>query len=266
MWNPQDPEPTPEELEDSGLDAAAMWRILVSQSALPAMLNQARFVDEVLEHPARDPSRRWECDVERGELEFDGVGVLQAQILGTLADADESWLWAWANPSLPEDVTYAARALRDEVAQFPEPTPLGDDLTTAVGPLDAAVFGAWNADADAFYIGPNGNGGTVVMLVRHPELAAARIPYERLPLILTSLISDLDVDHAMLLEGWMAAGPTGIAFEEPSASDRALVARAEGLPAAEDGTPDPAEGTSWRFAFDEQGRIAEVRATGPGAR
>ena len=178
-----------------------------------------------------------------------------------MAEADGTWLWAFANPSLPKTATYAAAQLRDEFAQLPDPTPLAEDVTRRIGVLDAAIVGAWNTEADAYYIAPTGGGATAVFLVKHPELAKRRIPYERLPLAISGIIERLPVDHQLLIEGWRRSEPQGIHFAEGPAGSGVITARAEGLPPGEDGRPDPAEGATWRFEFDEQGRLASIGGT-----
>ncbi|MGX6447002.1 DUF6882 domain-containing protein [Patulibacter sp. S7RM1-6] len=265
MSAPENPTPPPDEPQEDRPGPSAMWHLLVSQSALPAMLQQARFQDEVLEAHGRTESGRWEFDADAAQLGFEGVGFLPAQVLGTLADADGTWLWSWANESLPEPVTYAAARLRDELARLPAPTPLAEDVTRRIGVLDAAIVGAWNTEADGYYIAPTGGGATVVFLVKHPELAKRRIPYERLPLVVAAIIEQLPVDHQILVEGWRRSEPQGIRFEEGPAGSGVVTAHAEGLPPAADGTPDPAEGATWRFEFDEQGRIAGIGGSADGA-
>jgi hypothetical protein len=226
------------------------------------MLIQARFEDEVLQHPSRGGSQSWEYDVERCALDLGGEGELYAGILGTLNEADGTWLWAWANPSLPEDVTTPAKAVRDHIATWDEPTPLDDDMTHDVGVLDAALVGAWHSNSDGYYIAPTGQGGTVVLLVQDGDLAKQRIPYERLPMVVMRIISELPVEHRMLIEAWRASEPAGARFADEV--DGAIAVSFAGLPAGPDGHPDPAEGASFRIEFDDQERIAGIKgAVGP---
>ncbi len=55
----------------------------------------------------------WLRDQDTGLLSFvneDGSGIAApAQVAGTWRLADSSWLWSWANPSLDEALTVAAR-------------------------------------------------------------------------------------------------------------------------------------------------------------
>jgi hypothetical protein len=51
---------------------------------------------------------RWSLDLSKGDLLFtfdEGVvATCPAQIVGSLDSSDGSWLWAWANPSIPESL------------------------------------------------------------------------------------------------------------------------------------------------------------------
>jgi hypothetical protein len=227
------------------------------------MLVQARFEDAVLDHPSRGDSQAWSYDVERCALDLGGEEELYAGILGTMAEADGTWLWAWANPSLPGGVTALATAVRDHVAAWGQPTPLDDDVTHDVGVLDAAVVGAWHSNSEGYYIAPTGQGGTAVLLIQDEELARQRIPYERLPAVVMRIISALPVEHRTLIEEWRACEPAGVRFADEA--DGAIAVAFAGLPAGPDGRPDRAEGAQFRIAFDDQQRIAGITGTvGPG--
>lgn len=49
---------------------------------------------------------RWDLDLESGALVFSdperGRAEARAQVVGTFNASDGTWLWAWANPSVPE--------------------------------------------------------------------------------------------------------------------------------------------------------------------
>jgi hypothetical protein len=60
---------------------------------------------------------RWSLDMSRGDLLFefaDGVvATCPAQIVGSLDTTDSSWLWAWANPSIPDSLIRDALQVRE---------------------------------------------------------------------------------------------------------------------------------------------------------
>src|ERR1700758_3448313 len=60
---------------------------------------------------------QWSLDLSQGDLIFtfnDGiVATCPAQIVGSLESTDGSWLWAWANPSIPESLQRDSLRVRD---------------------------------------------------------------------------------------------------------------------------------------------------------
>ena len=60
---------------------------------------------------------RWSLDMSRGNLLFtftDGVvASCPAQIVGSLDTSDNSWLWAWANPSIPDPLKRDSLRVKD---------------------------------------------------------------------------------------------------------------------------------------------------------
>jgi hypothetical protein len=60
---------------------------------------------------------RWDIDQEVGDLVFsnaDGTkAVASAQIIGSFSTNDNSWLWAWDNPSIVDDLKLHARKLKE---------------------------------------------------------------------------------------------------------------------------------------------------------
>jgi len=60
---------------------------------------------------------RWNIDQEQGDLIFsnaDGTtAVCAAQIIGTYNDEDQTFLWAWANESIHEQLIQGALTLRE---------------------------------------------------------------------------------------------------------------------------------------------------------
>lgn len=59
----------------------------------------------------------WSLDLSKGDLLFtfsEGVvATCPAQIVGSLDDGDGSWLWAWANPSIPESLQRDSSRVRE---------------------------------------------------------------------------------------------------------------------------------------------------------
>lgn len=59
---------------------------------------------------------RWEFNQDEGDLVFifanGTIATCPAQILGTYNTGDGSWLWAWANPSIGDELSRDARKLK----------------------------------------------------------------------------------------------------------------------------------------------------------
>ena len=64
-----------------------------------------------------DKIGRWDLNQDQGELVFsfaDGThAVASAQIIGTYNSEDQTWLWAWANPSVDEKLKKDALKVRE---------------------------------------------------------------------------------------------------------------------------------------------------------
>lgn len=61
-------------------------------------------------------AQRWELDQTNGLIHWffrDRTATAPAQIIGTWLPASSSWLWAWANNSIPPELTRDSRAVRD---------------------------------------------------------------------------------------------------------------------------------------------------------
>jgi hypothetical protein len=99
----------------------------------------------------------WVYDVTRGELGLPGRRTYRAQILGTESAESKTWLWAWANPSIPTALTEASLQLREigTSASIAELTrarlPADDDL-----PLKLATIALGRQARGAAYRGVGG--------------------------------------------------------------------------------------------------------------
>ncbi|SRR5258707_817163 len=60
---------------------------------------------------------RWEANLEQGKFYFleDGIPRVAASVVvvGTYSTKSETWLWSWANESLPSAVKDSMRAVRN---------------------------------------------------------------------------------------------------------------------------------------------------------
>ena len=60
---------------------------------------------------------QWSLDMSRGDLVFTFAGGMvatcPAQIVGSFDTSDGSWLWAWANPSIPDELKRDSLRIRE---------------------------------------------------------------------------------------------------------------------------------------------------------
>jgi len=104
---------------------------------------------------------RWRYDLDRGTLTFlrgDAPKVRALiQVIGSTSSERKTWLWAWANASLPKKVTEAATLVRkfgekEKLAQLVEPSIpsdeyLGWEMTGLAAKLTGAK-GAYRCQSD----------------------------------------------------------------------------------------------------------------------
>ncbi len=73
-------------------------------TAMARQIALAEFLDE----------RSWAVDLETGSVTFGDDLTYPVQLLGTESHLNDTWLWAWANPSeLPTPLLEAAQQLRE---------------------------------------------------------------------------------------------------------------------------------------------------------
>jgi hypothetical protein len=66
-------------------------------------------------------SDRWEFSMDTGELVFtfpDMVARAPAQIIGSFDSLEGSWMWGWANPSIPEPLARDSIRVREYGEQY----------------------------------------------------------------------------------------------------------------------------------------------------
>jgi hypothetical protein len=169
----------------------------------PAFDRQLRFND-FLERKA--PGADWEYDSETATLSF-GKLKFEAPVVGSHAEHNNSWLWAWSNKHLKLTVTN--RALGDTVRMLVhrlgvhalaapgfslEPL-LGSELTEDAAHVLGMVLSR-ELDFNAYFLTPY-DGGTGLTLIRDKRLAhTERRPLARIMTVFPQVIDALTVyDH-----------------------------------------------------------------------
>ncbi len=107
-------------------------------------------------------SKRWDLSLAQGDLIFtfeDGViATCPAQVIGSFAPAESTWLWAWANPSIPD----ALKQDSSRVRHYGQEHKIAR-LTSAEWPgseadgWDMAALACKLCEAQGIYRGPAGS-------------------------------------------------------------------------------------------------------------
>jgi hypothetical protein len=198
-------------------------------------------------------TRSWSFSMHSGSLTFNDDGArpagppieFAAQLLGSAADHDRTWLWSWANKAsqIPAALTQDAERLRGSGAA-PEFT-----TTTFVLDLDdaddhrVALTSSGVLAADAYYRGPY-NGGAAFFLLRDERLGLPAPEGPRIVNTISQAISSLAIaDHRAAITAYLDA--------------RGLSPRADG----ENAIVATVTGVDVRAQFDAQGRLADLRGT-----
>lgn len=209
---------------------------LFARHVATCLANQLAFADLVGEQP-------WSVDLGSGICTFGPQHRYPLQLLATVAEASNSWLWAWANPSpdIRPELTESSRKLhanagRDGFGWLGEPeidlaaVPEFTLLCVSCGLLGGATF----------YRGPY-DGGALLFL---PQGVPKRpLDEERIITVLSEVISNFPLDHLSVVKGLMR--DQGFELRK---RDDTVIAKA-------------ADGRALELSFDPQGRITNMSAT-----
>jgi hypothetical protein len=196
----------------------------------------------------------WAYDPATATLSFGPKVKFEAPVLGSHADHNNSWLWAWSNRDLK--LTLTNRALGDAVRSLVhrlgvhalgahgfalEPL-LGPDLTEHAAHVLGIILGA-ELGYDAYYTAPY-PGGRALVLIRDDRLRfTERTPLRRILTVFPKVISGLPVfDHREALSSYAEAYGVAVA----------------GVPGSVKLTAGKDELTA---RFDDRGRLTELSGT-----
>ncbi len=139
----------------------------------------------------------WQLDMATGDISFGDIR-LPIQIIGSLAFAENSWMWAWANTAsgMPEALLVQSHRLRElgearGITELTQPnfaaTP---GIEHRIGMLAAGEFGA------SSYYSANYGKGTLVVTIDSDQIA--KVDPDAVPRVATifpQLISAIELDH-----------------------------------------------------------------------
>lgn len=149
-------------------------------------------------------SASWGMDLGEGRITI-GEHAFPVQLLGSEAEGDRSWLWAWANAAsnFPPALLRFAEGLRergerDGVDELSERSfPIERASGHQIGLLASGLAG----DAHAYYRAPYDGGALYVLMQEVPVVGVAEMPAVRVPGLLSQAISAFDLDHRALAMG-----------------------------------------------------------------
>lgn len=150
----------------------------------------------------------WQLDIDRGWIEFAGLGQWRVQVLGLASARTGTWLWAWAIHAIevPPGLLKVTEGLRQigQAKGIPEFTdfelPRGEQTGTRLALTASGLF-----KADAFYRAPYA-GGALYVLLADPAFPRPQVdPAERIPAVLPHVLGRFpEVNHRQVLEGYLA--------------------------------------------------------------
>jgi hypothetical protein len=150
--------------------------------------------------------REWAVDINAGTVTFGGDLRYPIQLLGTEAEGDQSWLWAWANTqsNIPPQLLKAGSWLRAYGQQhgIAELTEANLPLDHADGHLLSMVSGGLTRQC--YYRGPY-QGGALFFLVEQVPDALATVAPQRVLTVLTQVLQmSYPVNHRLMVESFFA--------------------------------------------------------------
>lgn len=162
---------------------------LLTEHGMPSLHRQLHAADLLGKHT-------WSLDLKEGKITL-GAHVFPVQVLGTAADADQTWLWGWANTAsgIPESALKSARVMQrlGEQHGIKELT----DALVPVARLDpgALTLVAAGVCSAAFFYRAAYEGGAAYLLIPAPGLGLAPADPARASTVITSFIADHAVNH-----------------------------------------------------------------------
>lgn len=178
---------------------SSKFRSLLSRYVGTAFAKQLAFADLLGE-------RNWGVDISEGRAMFGDDLSYPIQLLGTEAEGDASWLWAWANEGshLPSALLHACHQIRDFgiKEQIPELEHRSFPLCVASGHMISMVASEMNPDY-CYYRGPYNGGALFFLVAELPQELLSPVATQRAITVLTEVISQFDVDHLEMAQSFL---------------------------------------------------------------
>ena len=140
----------------------------------------------------------WSYDVSSGVLSFGDRYEFQAEILGTEAEEDSTWLWSWANESsaIPSERIQAALKMRSwgeelSISQLTEPCLSLEDADGHT----LAMIAVGKKMGQAYYRGPHAGGAVFLLIVESQMPWKVENDLQRISTIFPQMISELEIKN-----------------------------------------------------------------------
>lgn len=158
----------------------------------------------------------WHADLAKGLIGYGDVHLFRIQLLATISEADQIWIWAWTNTdsNIPAHLLVASLALK----AFGEQHGISE-LTTPQLPLDQidghtlALLASGICEANAYYRCPYDGGAAFVLIKGENFPHCTEPPLARLATVFPQAISAIEIpDHRLAFISYLEY--YGLAFEE----------------------------------------------------
>ena len=150
--------------------------------------------------------RSWSVSISEGRATFGDDLTHPIQLLGTEAEGDFSWLWAWANEAsnLPPAVLEACQMIKQFGVDHdvPELTEANFSLEIANGHLISLVASGL-MQTYCYYRGPYEGGALFFLVGDLPEELTSPVRVERATTVITQVISTFDLDHREMAQHFL---------------------------------------------------------------
>ena len=164
--------------------------------------------DRQIDFAERVGDRPWSADMSQGLILFGDDLRFRMQVLGSYSLQSGTWQWIWANTQaeVPPAFTEVARQLlgfgnAQQLALFTQPR-------SALREEDLHTIGLIAAGADesaGYYLGNYGDGILLALIDPDHGLPSTAPKPERVPSVVSQLISDFELDHRLLLQHYLPA-------------------------------------------------------------
>lgn len=155
-----------------------------------------------LGHLLGETPPNWSFDMAAGQLAFGEMYTFDVQLLGTVSEQAQTWLWAWANTGsqIPAQLLQDARRVKAVGEQHNLPLLTRNDaIPVDDNQIDGhrlAMIASGLCEAKAYYRAPYGGGALFLLIQDAAYPADTRHPFERISATFPQFIQHVQVfDH-----------------------------------------------------------------------